>query len=97
MPRKNKFATNRDLARTVRKKLKIKEDLARKVIDRYFVEIKSSLLNDEHVSLKHFGSFDLKKWKTDSYYSINEKRKVQKELKTVSFKPSPHLKRKVAD
>lgn len=97
MPRKNKFATNRDLAKSVRKKLKVKEEVARQVIDRYFIEIRSALLNNEHVSLKHFGSFDLVKWKTDSYYSINEKRKVQKELKTVSFKPSPHLKKKVTD
>jgi len=97
MPRKNKYATNRDIARVVRKKLKIKEDLARNVIDRYFAEIKLSILKGEHINLKEFGSFDLKQWKTDSYYSINEKRKIQKQLKTVSFKPSRELKRKVKD
>jgi len=97
MGRKNKFATNKDIAKVVRKKLKINEDLARKVIDRYFVEIKSSLLKGEHVNLKGFGSYDLIKWKSDSYYSINEKRKVQKELKSVSFKPSVEIKKKIAD
>jgi nucleoid DNA-binding protein len=93
MPRKNKFATNRDIAKAIRKKLKIKEELSRKAFDQYILEIKSSILKGEHVNLKGFGSFELKKWKTDTYYSINEKRKIQKELKTVSFKPSSDIKR----
>lgn len=97
MPRKNKYATNRDLAKYARKKLKVKEDIARKVIDRYFLEIKSSILKGDHVNLKHFGSFDLISWKTDSYYSINEKRKIQRQLKTVSFKPSPEFKKRLRD
>jgi len=97
MPRKNKYATNRDIAKALRKKLKVKEELARKVFDQYISEIRSAILNNEHVTLKHFGSFELVKWKSDSYYSINEKRKIQKELKTVSFKPSQQIKKKIAD
>jgi nucleoid DNA-binding protein len=97
MPRKNKFATNKDIAKVVRKKLKIKEDFSRKVIDQYLLEIKASILKGERVNLKGFGSFELKKWQTDSYYSINEKRKIQKELKTVSFKPSPEIKKSLDD
>ena len=93
MPRKNKYATNKDIAKAVRKKLKIKEELSRKAFDQYILEIKSSILKGEHINLKGFGSFELKKWKTDTYYSINEKRKIQKELKTVSFKPSQDIKK----
>lgn len=97
MPRKNKFATNKDIAKAVRKKLKIQESLTRKVIDRYFEEIKKALIQGERVNLSSFGSFELLKWKTDEYYSINEKKKVKKELKTVSFKPSPTLKKYIGD
>jgi len=97
MPRKNKYATNKDLAKAVRKKLKISEELAREVIDSYLCHIKTNILKSEHVNLKNFGTFDLKKWKSGSYYSINEKRKIEKELKTVSFKPSSIIKRKISD
>jgi nucleoid DNA-binding protein len=95
MPRKNKFATNKDVAKAVRRKLKLPEALTRQVIDRYFEEIKKALLSGDRVNLKGFGSFEMIKWKTDEYYSINEKKKIKKELKTVSFKTSQHLKRHI--
>ncbi len=97
MPRKNKFATNKDIARAVRKKLKIQESLTRRVVDRYFEEIKKALLSNERVNLTAFGSFEIKKWKTDEYYSINEQKKIKKDLKTVAFKPSVTLKRQIED
>ncbi len=97
MPRKNKFATNKDIAKAVRKELKIPEAITKKVVDRYFEEIGKALLSGERVNLTMFGSFELKKWKTDEYYSINEKQKVKKELKTVSFKPSIILKKQIED
>lgn len=95
MPRKNKYATNKDIAKAVRKKLKLPEATTKKVIDRYFEEIKKALLAGDRINLKGFGSFEMIKWKTDEYYSINEKKKIKKELKTVSFKTSQHLKNKI--
>jgi nucleoid DNA-binding protein len=95
MPRKNKYATNKDVAKAVRRKLKIPEALTRQVVDRYFEEIKKALLGGDRVNLKGFGAFEMVKWKTDGYYSINEKKKIEKELKTISFKTSQQLKKHI--
>ena len=97
MPRKNKFATNKDISKVVRKKLKINETLTKQVIERYFAEIKKALIEGDRVNLNGFGSFEMKKWKTDEYYSINDKKKIKKELKTVAFKSSQTLKKQIDD
>ena len=97
MPKKNKYATNKDIAKVVRKKLKISEKTARNAIDEFFDEIKRMIIAGEKVSLQNFGTFSLVKWKSGEFYSINEKKKVKKELKTISFKPSRILKKQIED
>ncbi|MFH1855156.1 MAG: HU family DNA-binding protein [bacterium] len=97
MPKKNKYATNKDIAKVVRKKLKISEKTARNTIDEFFDEIKRMIIAGEKVSLQNFGTFSLIKWKSGEFYSINEKKKIKKELKTISFKPSRILKKQIED
>lgn len=97
MPRKNKFATDKDLIKAVRRDLKIDEELARKVFNALKSEIKQRLLSGEKLSFANFGSFEMTKWKSDMVYDINYKAKVKKEVKTVRFKASENFKEEVLD
>jgi len=95
MPRKNKYATAKDIARVVRKKSKFDEATVKRVIDLYIEEIKLEIISGKQVRLSEFGTFELTKWKSGLIYDINTKRKVEKKIKTVSFHPSEKLKEKV--
>ncbi|MCX6809602.1 MAG: HU family DNA-binding protein [Candidatus Berkelbacteria bacterium] len=95
MPRKNKYATAKDITRFVKKKLKLDENIVRQVIDLYIEEIKSEIINGRQVRLSEFGTFELTKWNTGLIYDINTKQKVEKQIKTVLFHPSEKLKEKV--
>lgn len=97
MPRKNKFATDKDLVKAVRRELKIDEELARNVLNSLKSEIKQRLLSGERLSFNNFGNFEVTKWKSDMVYDINFKAKVKKEVKTVKFKASDNLKKQVLD
>jgi len=97
MPRKNKYATIRDLVKQVKKNTGYDEKLIKEVIELYFEEIKRGILSEKQVRLSNFGVFMLKTWKNSAYYNPNDKTKVYKNIKTVSFKPSKALKRKVRD
>lgn len=97
MPRKNKYATDKDLIKGVRRELKIDEDLAKKVFDALKSEIKQRLLAGERISFNNFGNFESSKWKSDMVYDINFKSKVKKEVKTIKFRASENLKKEVLD
>ena len=97
MPRKNKYATDRDLIKSVRRQLKIDEDLARKVLNALESEVKQRLLIGERINFNNFGNFEVTKWKSDMVYDINFKCKVKKEVKTIKFKASDNLKKQVLD
>jgi len=97
MPRKNKYFTNRDIATKIAKEFKIDKNLAQKIIEAYFEEIKKNLLVGKTVRLAGFGKFDVTKWKTNSLYDVNKKTKVTREIKTAAFTPSQLLKEEVFD
>ena len=97
MPRKNKYATTRDIVKAVRKKLKLDEVVVKKITDLYIEEIKRQVLEGRQVRLKDFGIIEVTKWKPTPIYDINIKRKVEKEIKTLSFHPSSELKKKILD
>lgn len=93
MAKKNKYYTNKDIAKKIAGELKIENDLAVKIIAAYFAEIKKSLLAGKSVRLAGFGKFDITKWKMNSLYDVNNKTKVSREIKTALFSPSEQLKK----
>lgn len=95
MAKKNKFATNRDIIRAVKRQTKLDEKKITEVFDALFTEIKTYILKNDRVSLSNFGSFEVIKWKSDKLYDINKKAKVEKELKTIKFNASETLKKEV--
>ena len=97
MPRKNKYITNRDIAKAIAKKYKIAKGEADKIIELYFEEIKKNLLAGNQVRLSGFGTFEVTKWNSKSIYDVNNRRKVEREMKTVLFKDSVNLQKKVLE
>jgi|GEM_PF-2111252 nucleoid DNA-binding protein len=95
MPRKNKYATTKDIVKAVVKKLKLDEAIVKKIADLYIEEIKKNILEDKQVRLAGFGIIELTKWKPTAIYDINVKEKVKKEIRTLYFHPSSSLKKKI--
>lgn len=95
MPRKNKYATIRDLIRPIEKNTGYDNKLIKEVIELYFEEIKNGIISGKQVRLSNFGIFTLKTWKGSDYFDPNSKTRTDKKIKTVSFKPSITLKRTI--
>jgi len=97
MPRKNKYSTDKDLVKGVKRDLKVDEETIRKVINAFKSELKQRLLAGEKLNFNNFGTFEATKWKSDMVYDINHHAKVKKEVKTIKFKASENFKEKVLD
>jgi DNA-binding protein HU-beta len=97
MPKKNKFSTKKDLVKALAKSTKVPTDILRDFTDGYFEFIKQALLEDKEVKLVEFGNFRVTKWKTQDVFDINTGRKNEMQIKTVKFKPSESLKKKVIE
>ena len=97
MPRKNKFSTNKDIVKVVSKRTGTQKETVKKILDCYLDEIKENLLTGKQVRLANFGTFDVTNWQAQLIYDINRKEKVEKEIKTIHFKDSQVLHKKVLD
>jgi len=95
MGRKNKFVSSTDIANAVAKKCNITLAEAENIVDNYFEQIKTHLLSGEQVRLAGFGTFEIKKWNSSTLYDVNNKVKIERDIKTVSFKDSSVLKKEV--
>ncbi len=97
MPKKNKYCTSIDLAKKLAKQEKIELPLAKKVVDLYFDQIQKILLAGDRVKLSEFGIFSITSWNVKEIFDINIGQRVEKQIKSVKFKPSESLKRKVLE
>lgn len=97
MPRKNKFSTKKDLVKLLAKSTKTNIDVSNKFVDSYFSQIKQALLEDKEVKLIEFGNFRVTKWKTQDVFDINTGKKNEMQIKSIKFKPSQSLKKKVIE
>jgi integration host factor subunit alpha len=97
MPSKNKYSTTKDLAKSLSKETKISLAEAKKIVDSYFGEIKKKLLKDEPVRLAEFGFFDVTKWESKEIYDINTNSKIQRDIKTIHFRPSEKIKKEILE
>lgn len=94
---KRKVKSNIDLAKSVSKKLNLDFAQCEKVTNTYFDKIKKSLLLGDKVSLNEFGTFEMTKWNSQGIYHIGSGTKIEREIKTILFRPSPVVKKKLAD
>lgn len=92
MPKKNKYSTKKDLAKALRKEVKIDLEKAKQITELYFKTISKHLISGEQVKLTEFGSFVVKDWNSKELYDVNVGKKIQKDIKTVSFKISQKAK-----
>jgi DNA-binding protein HU-beta len=97
MPRKNKFSTKKDLIKVLAKSTKNNVDITSKFVDSYFAQIKQALLKNKEVKLIEFGNFRVTKWKTQDVFDINTGKKNEMQIKSIKFKPSQSLKKKVIE
>jgi nucleoid DNA-binding protein len=97
MPSKNKYSTSKDLAKALAKKSKISFVEAKKIVDEYFDHIKEKLLVSEPVRLAEFGLFDITKWESKDIFDINTHSKVEREIKTIHFRPSEKIKKEILE
>lgn len=97
MPRKNKFSTKKDLIKALAKSTKTNIDITNKFVDNYFTQIKQALLKNKEVKLIEFGNFRVTKWKTQDVFNINTGKKNEIQIKSIKFKPSQSLKKKVVE
>lgn len=97
MAKKNKYFTDKDIAKKIAKEFKIENDLAMKIIATYSEEIRKNLLSGKSVRLAGFGKFDITKWKMNSLYDVNNKIKISRDIKTALFSPSEQLKEKATE
>lgn len=97
MPKKNKYSTKKDLIKSLAKSTKIDREISEKFVDGYFSKIKQALLEDNEVKLVEFGNFRVTKWKTQDVFDINTGERHEMQIKTIKFKPSESLKKKVIE
>ncbi len=97
MPRKNKFSTKKDLVKLLAKSTKTNIDVSDRFVDSYFSQIKHALLEDKEVKLIEFGNFRVTKWKTQDVFDINTGKKNEMQIKSIKFKPSQSLKKRVIE
>lgn len=97
MPRSNKYATIKDLIRHIKKSTGYDEKLIADVLHLYFEAIKDGVASKKQVRLSNFGIFSQTVWKSNTYFDPNSRSKTNKQIKTVSFKPSKTLKRKAKE
>ena len=97
MSRSNKYATIKDLVRHIKKSTGYDEKIIGDVLHLYFEAIKDGVVSKKQVRLSNFGIFSQTTWKSNTYFDPNSKSKTDKQIKTVSFKPSKTLKRKVKE
>jgi len=90
-----KSATTKDIIKAVSKELKIDPRTISRVNEKYFEIIRRELLGGRQVKLSDFGVFEITKWNTSGIYDINTGRKVEREIKSILFRPSKKFKRKV--
>jgi nucleoid DNA-binding protein len=95
MPSKNKYATTKDLIKSVCKKTKFPQETVQNVIDAYISLLQTSLLENTKVRLNEFGTFETTNWQSRETFDINLGKKVSREIKTILFKPSQSLKDKI--
>jgi len=94
---KRKIKSTSDLSELAAKKLNLDSGQSKQVASLYVEKIKESILKGKKVSLSEFGTFELTKWRSQGIYNITLRTKEQREIKTVLFKASPILKKKIAD
>ncbi len=97
MGAKNKYSTTKDLIKAVSKQTGTDPSLAKKIIDMYLLEIEKNLHQGTKVRLNEFGTFELTSWKSKEIFDINIGQKVYRDIKTILFKPSQILSKKVLD
>ena len=96
MPRKNKKSIGiNELAKTVSRDANISQEQARQIIELYFKEIRFNITEGKKVVIPKFVRFEITKWKTNIIYDINTGKKVTRDLRTIAFKASGALKKKV--
>lgn len=92
MPKKNKYSTKKDLAKALKREAKVDLEKAKQITELYFKTIRNHLILGEQVKITEFGSFVVKDWNSKELYDVNVGKKIQKEIKTVSFKISQKAK-----
>lgn len=94
---KRKIKTTLDLARASAKKMGEDKGLSEQIAKLYVDKLKSAVMDGKKITLNEFGSFELTLWKSASIYDIKSARKVDRDIKTILFRPSPIVKKKIAD
>jgi len=97
MPTPNKYCTQNDLAKILCRKEKVDRKTAEILTDGYFRIIKDMLLGQNSVKLTEFGNFSVTDWKAQEVFDINTGKRIQTQIKSIKFKPSAALKRKVVE
>lgn len=97
MPKKNKNATIKDLAKSISKKKNLDQKKAEAILNSIFDEIKEQIIVGNKVNIAGFGSFELTKWKDSPVYDPNTKTKVKRQIHTAYFNPSRKLKEEVKE
>ena len=90
-----KSATTKDIVKAVAKELKIDSQTISQINNKYLEIIRRELLKGNQVKLSDFGVFEVTKWNASGIYDINTGRKIEREIKSVLFRPSKNFKKKV--
>jgi len=90
-----KSTTFKEVVKILATRQKISTGEAEKFLEIFLDEIKQELLKGNKVGLKDFGTFSLNTWKSNEVYSIKKGEKQKMQIKTVSFKPSDKIKKKI--
>lgn len=94
---KRKIKSTVDIARAVAKKTGLDKTQAEGVAHLYIEKIKKAVLEGTKVTLNDFGSFELTRWNSNGIYDIRSQTKVDRTIKTILFRASPALKKKISD
>lgn len=94
---KRKIKSTVDISRAVAKKTGAERKQAESIALSYVEKIKKSVLEGTKITLNEFGSFELTRWNSNGIYDISSQTKVERQIKTILFRASPALKKKISD
>jgi nucleoid DNA-binding protein len=94
---KRKIKSISDLSAILAKKTGLDKKVAESVAHLYVDKIKNAVMDGTKVTLNELGSFELTQWKSGGIYDIKSATMVDRSIKTILFRASPVLKKKLAD
>lgn len=88
-------STSKNIKAKLAKKAGITQAEAGDFIESFLELVSENLLKENKIHLQEFGVFEVHNWKAQEIFNISKKAKEQREIKTISFKPSVKLKEKI--